>query len=142
MPIVERDPWRVQYFEGVACPEDVFVPTEDADCYRLYPAHRWVYNKLLVCDTQGLEHGPHGIAPTRYPVFSKPIYNMRGMGTGGRIIASPEEYARAQAPGYMWMPLLAGEHVSTDTAVVDGEQHWWRHTVGKAGTAGTFDYWT
>jgi hypothetical protein len=31
----------------------------------------------------------------------------------------------------MWMPLLEGEHVSTDVAVVDAEPRWWRHMVGK-----------
>jgi hypothetical protein len=142
VPIVERDPWRAQYFEGVACPADVVIPTDDGDAYQLHPAHRWVYNKLLVCETQGLEHGPHGIPPSRFPVFSKPIYNLRGMGVGGQVIGSHEEYVRAETPGYLWMPLLTGEHVSTDVAVVDGTAAWWRHTVGTALAGGTFDHWT
>ena len=29
MPIIERDPWRTQYFERVACPDNVFIPTDD-----------------------------------------------------------------------------------------------------------------
>jgi len=40
MPICEADPWRMQYFEGVACPEEVRVSTEDADSWVWYPAHR------------------------------------------------------------------------------------------------------
>jgi hypothetical protein len=36
---------------------------------------------------QGLAHGPHGTIPDQYPVFSKPIYNMNGMGTGSRLVA-------------------------------------------------------
>ena len=142
MPIVEKDPWREQYFTGVACPDDVVIPTDDTDSYRLYPAHRWIYNKLLVCETQGLDHGPHGIAPTRYPVFSKPIYNLRGMGVGGKILLSPAEYERELTPGHLWMPLLTGEHVSSDVALVDGEPAWWRHTTGVAAGDGTFDYWS
>lgn len=142
MPIVERDPWRQQYFEGVPCPEAVFVPTEDADAYELFPQHRWVYNKLRICETQGLEAAPHGVVPPRFPVFSKPIYNMRGMGTGSRVIKSAEKYARALAPGHMWMTLLDGEHVSSDAAVIDGEPRWWRHATGKALGKGVFDYWT
>ena len=141
MPIVENDPWRMQYFAGVACPDDVVIPTDDPDCYRLYPAHRWVYNKLLICETQGLEHGPHGIPPSRFPVFSKPVYNLRGMGVGGRIIESLAQYKRVQTPGHLWMPLLTGAHVSTDVAVVDGTPRWWRHTTGAALGDGTFDYW-
>ncbi len=142
MPIVERDPWRQQYFEGVSCPEEVFVPTEDADAYELYPQHRWVYNKLRICETQALEGAPHGVVPPRFPVFSKPIYNMRGMGTGSRVIKTAERYARALTPGHMWMTLLEGEHVSSDAAVIDGGARWWRHSTGKSLGKGVFDYWT
>lgn len=142
MPIVEEDPWREQYFEDVACPEGVVVPTDDVLAYRLYPEHRWVYDKLRICATQGLEHAPHGIEPGAYPVFSKPIYNLRGMGTGGQVIESATDFARKQAPGHLWMPLLEGEHVSTDVAVVEGEAAWWRHTLGLETGGGTFDYWT
>jgi hypothetical protein len=142
VPIIEKDPWRQQYFDGVACPDDVVVPTDDEHAWALFPAHRWVYNKLLVCETQGLEHGPHGIEPRQFPVFSKPIYNLRGMGVGGRVIRSLEEYERFQQPGHLWMPLLTGAHVSSDVAVVDGEPRWWRHTVGEARADGTFDWWT
>lgn len=141
MAIVERDPWRMQYFEDVDCPEDVFVPTDDPDCYVLYPEHRHVYNKLFICATQGIEHAPHGIEPRRFPVFSKPIYNLRGMGTGTGILHSLEEYRARQAPGNLWMELLEGEHVSSDAAVVDGRAVWWRHTVGHSLPDGMFDYW-
>jgi hypothetical protein len=142
VPIVEKDPWRAQYFEGVACPEDVVIPTDDEEAWHLYPVHRWVYNKLLICETQGLEHGPHGIVPPRFPVFSKPIYNLRGMGVGGRVLITREDYEHEQVPGHLWMPLLAGEHVSSDVALVGGTPVWWRHTTGAALAAGTFDYWT
>jgi hypothetical protein len=142
MPIVENDPWRNQYFEGVPCPDEVIIPTDDPDCYELYPYHRWVYNKLSVAESQGLECAPHGVAPKHFPVFSKPIYNLRGMGSGTKVLASLEEYEREQQPGHFWMPLLAGEHVSTDIAVVDGDPVWWRHTVGVPVPGGMFDYWT
>jgi hypothetical protein len=142
MPIVENDPWRQQYFAGVGCPDDVTIPTDDALAYLLYPARHWIYNKLLICETQGLAHAPHGIPPSKFPVFSKPIYNLRGMGAGGKVLASLAEYERAQTPGHMWMQLLVGEHVSTDAAIVEGEPRWWRHTLGKTLGKGMFDYWT
>jgi hypothetical protein len=75
-------------------------------------------------------------------VFSKPIYNLKGMGVGGRVIRSHEEYEKALTPGHMWMPLLEGEHMSTDVAVEDGRAVWWRHTCGVVAHEGTFDYWT
>ncbi len=141
MPIVEHSPWRRQYFEAIACPDDVTIPTDDDVAYALFPEHRWVYNKLRLCETQSLTHAPHGIAPADFPVFSKPIYNLRGMGAGSRILRSADEYERHQAPGHMWMELLAGEHVSTDIAVIAGAPAWWRHAVGIPLGDGVFDYW-
>jgi hypothetical protein len=142
MPIVETDPWRTQYFNAVTCPDDVLIPTDDQLAYQLFPEHRWVYNKLSICETQNLPCAPHDIVPPDFPVFSKPIYNMRGMGSGSRIIETYEHYRTAVQPGHMWMPLLSGEHVSTDAAVIDGEPVWWRHTVGATLDEGKFDYWT
>jgi len=142
MPIVEKDPWRQQYFDDVACPADVTIPTDDELAYRLYPEHRWVYSKLQVAESQGLDCAPHGIVPESYPVFSKPIMNLRGMGTGGQVVTSQAEFERIQQPGYMWMPMMTGDHVSTDGVLVDGEPQWWRHTVGLEMGGGTFNYWT
>lgn len=142
MPIVERDPWRMQYFEGAACPEEVLIPTEDGDAYRWYPRHRWIYNKLLIAESQGLDCGPHGLEPERFPVFSKPIYNMRGMGAGSQVLESAADYHRCQLPGHMWMHLLEGEHVSTDVAVLRGRPVWCRHVTGLSLGEGVFDYWT
>lgn len=142
MPIKEEDPWRMQYFEGVACPDDVVVPTEDGDAYLMFPKHRWVYNKLMVCETQSIVHAPHGIEPPAFPVFSKPIFNMRGMGAGSRMLRSHREYLQLQEPGHMWMELMQGEHLSTDAAVVDGKARWFRHTSGLELDGGMFDYWT
>lgn len=142
MPIVEADPWRSQYFTSVHCPDDVIIPTDDELGYQLYPQHRWIYNKLLICETQGIECAPHGIVPRRFPVFSKPIYNLRGMGSGGKIIASAAQLETELLPGHMWMDLLAGEQLSSDAVVIRGEPVWWRHTIGKPLGQGMFDYWT
>ncbi len=141
MPIIECDPWREQYFTRVPCPDDVVVPTDDMESWRRYPAQRWVFNKLLICETQGIEHAPHGVEPPRFPVFSKPIYNLRGMGLGSRVIETRADYLASLTPGHMWMRLLDGEHLSTDTAVIDGEPVWWRHARGEATGGGTFDHW-
>ncbi|MDX1406065.1 MAG: hypothetical protein R3192_16095 [Woeseiaceae bacterium] len=142
MPICEADPWRQQYFEGVSCPDDVNIPTEDGDAWRWYPEYKWVYNKLAVAESQGLECAPHGIDPDTFPVFSKPIFNMRGMGAGSGIYRTLKEYKYRQRAGHMWMTLLDGEHLSTDAAVVSGEVKWLRHTQGKPLEGGMFDYWT
>lgn len=141
MPIAEHDPWRLQYFEHVPCPAHVRIPTDDGDAWAWYPSERWVYNKLAVALSQGFAAGPHGLTPPSFPVFSKPLMNLRGMGTDSRKLASLAEYVAHQAPGHFWMPLLDGEHVSTDVALVRGRPHWWRHAVGIEAAGGTFDSW-
>jgi hypothetical protein len=80
--------------------------------------------------------------PPAFPVFSKPIYNMRGMGIGSRVLRTAEGIQQHQRPGHMWMPLLEGEHVSTDAAVVErrGALVAPRHRQPLGG--GMFDYWT
>ena len=140
MPIYEADPWRLQYFAHVQSAAKI--PTEDADAWRWNPLHRWVYDKLSVVLSQGLEAAPHGVPPPRFPVFSKPIVNLKGMGVGSRVLQSHAEYETHYAPGHFWMPLLDGRHVSSDVAVVDGEPCWWRHVTGTPAGEGTFDYWT
>ena len=142
MPICEADPWRLQYFEGIPCPEGINIPTEDGDAWLWYPQHNWIYNKMSIAESQGLTCGPHGLDPPSFPVFSKPIYNMRGMGAGSRVIRTLKEYKHLQRPGHFWMPLLQGEHVSSDVVVVKGEPRWWRHAIGKPLNEGMFDYWT
>ena len=139
MPICEADPWRLQYFRHVQT--SVNIPTEDSDAWLWFPAHRWVYDKLEVALSQNLDAGPHGTTPPRYPVFSKPIINLKGMGAGSRVLHSASEYEEFYAPGHMWVTLLEGRHVSSDVAVVDGQPRWWRHVTGKPAGEGTFDYW-
>ena len=139
MPICEADPWRLQYFAHVSTAANI--PTEDSDAWRWYPAHRWVYDKLAVALSQDLAAGPHGTAPPGFPVFSKPIVNLRGMSVGSRVLNSQAEYDAHYAPGHFWMALLEGRHVSSDIAVVDGEPCWWRHVTGKPAGEGMFDYW-
>jgi hypothetical protein len=139
MPICEADPWRLQYFAHVTTAAKI--PTEDSDAWRWYPAHRWVYDKLAVALSQGLAAGPHGTAPPGFPVFSKPIVNLRGMSIGSRVLKSQADYDAHYAPGHFWMTLLEGRHVSSDVAVVEGVPRWWRHVTGKPAGEGTFDYW-
>lgn len=142
MPICEADPWRLQYFADIPCPAQVNIPTEDSDAWTWNPAHAWVYDKLRVAQSQGIACGPHGTKPPSFPVFSKPVSNLRGMGAQSRVVVSIEDYERSFMPGHMWVTLLQGRHVSTDVAVVAGEPQWRRHTIGKAEEAGLFDYWT
>jgi hypothetical protein len=141
MPIFDSD-WSLQFFEGIACPDDVQIPASDPDAWRLNPAHRWVYNKLLVAESQGFACAPFGIVPPDFPVFSKPMMNLHGMGADSAVLRSEADYDRLCRPGHFWMPYLIGDHVSTDVAVMDGRPLWWRHATGISAGKGMFDYWT
>lgn len=141
MPIIQPDSWRKQFFNSVICPENVIIPTKDTDAYCLNPQHNWVYNKLVVANKQDIKAGPHGTTITNYPVFSKPIYNLRSMGAGIEVFNNAEEYYQSLKPGYMWSTLLTGEHFSSDVAVIDGKVEWICHTKGFPLESGTFDYW-
>jgi hypothetical protein len=66
---------------------------------------------------------------------------MHGMGVGGHVIRSAEEFAAGMHAGHMWMTLMEGEHVSSDVVLLGGEAQWWRHSTGKALGDGVFDYW-
>ena len=56
----------------------------------MYPELRWIFNKILFSEAQGLPAYPHGIEPVDVGhedrVFSKPITNLWGLSTGARII--------------------------------------------------------
>jgi hypothetical protein len=104
MPICEVDPWRLQYFAHITTAAQI--ATEDSDAWQWYPRHRWVYDKLQVALSQNLDAGPHGTPPLRFPVFSKPIVNLKGMGVGSRVLNTPADYQRYYAPGHFWMTLL------------------------------------
>jgi hypothetical protein len=135
------DPWRQQYFDPIPCPPGLDIPIDEASAWEVFPKFRHIHNKLWICASQEQPHGPHGTEPPSFPVFSKPIYNMRGMGTGSRVIRSRRDYESTLTPGHFWMPVLRGEHVSSDAAVLRGRVTWMRHTRGFPRGGGTFDRW-
>jgi len=47
VPIIEPAPWRHQFFDHVACPQDLFIPTDDPEAWEWNPRHRWVFDKLV-----------------------------------------------------------------------------------------------
>lgn len=141
MAIFEREPWACFYFDTVSPADQERIPTHDVAAWTMFPQHRWVYNKLLIAESQGLECAPHGVTPPRFPVFSKPITNLGGMGKDSRVFMSAEAYEAGMTPGHFWSTYLRGRHISTDLAIENGKIKWSRHTEGMPGIVGTFDYW-
>jgi hypothetical protein len=140
MPILYDPPSR-RYFESTPCPPNCIVPTLDEDAYELNPKFRWVYNKLRIAELQNIKCGPHGTKPPSYPIFSKPIYNLGGMGADARRIDSQDVYWRSFTAGHMWSELLIGDHYSTDMAIVCGKPIWFSHTRGIPGPQQTWERW-
>ncbi|KAI9927585.1 hypothetical protein MW887_003204 [Aspergillus wentii] len=142
MPIL-YNPRSRRLFESAPCPADCIIPTGDPDAYGLYPEFRWVCNKLAIAELQGIKCGPHKTRPgdDLFPIFSKPIYNLGGMGAEARVIKTQDDYWRSVTAGHMWSALLTGEHYSTDIAVVSGKPVWFSHTRGFPGPDQTWDYW-
>jgi hypothetical protein len=141
MPFHLREPWREQYFQDITCLTDVDIPTDDREAFTRNPRHRWIYNRLLIAQSQGLPCGPHDVGPTRFPVFCTAVTNFDGRESGGRVLWSERDYLEQCGAGNFWMELPAGDHVSTDFAVVAGEIAWCRHASGIWGSAGSYDYW-
>jgi hypothetical protein len=140
MAICERDPWRFQFFDDVECPSGVNIPTDDIDSYQWFPQHRWIYEKLRIAQSQGLPCGMASDMPAAFPVFAKPNINLRGMGLQSGIITSAAEFMSLPAD-HMWMPVLTGEHISTDCAIIAGKVHWMRHARGFPWHNGMFTHW-
>lgn len=137
----ECDPWREEYFTRFTGSADVHIPTDDTAASNSHPEHRWIYNKLLVAQSQGIECGGHDVEPAHYPVFCKPAMNLSGADSGGSILYGERDYRENCRSGDFWMKVLTGEPVSTDFAVVKGETAWCRHASGIPRDTGTFGYW-
>lgn len=118
------------------------VPFGDVYAYLRYPKHNYIYNKILVAESQNINCAPHGIEPKKYPVFCKPIYNLRGMGKNSQVAADQKTLRSIMEPGCFWMELLTGVHVSTDVVLVKGQPVWWKHATGIPAKGGMFSLWT
>lgn len=92
---------------------DVIV--DDIIAWETYPQHRWMLNKLFVLDSLGIQCGPVGVVPPKFPVIVKPIINPQGMGAGSYKAHNEEQMDRSN--GMMWMPYYTGEHKSWDICI-------------------------
>lgn len=119
------------------------IPTTDEVAYSLFrnKPHKWVYNKLLINEFQGIPYGICGTEPTEYPVIIKPIFNLEGGGTGAIVAHNIEEYNKYKKPGYFWSRFQMGEHYSVDLILVDGSIKELICFRAEKLQLGLFDYW-
>lgn len=131
---------RQEGLQKTPFPAEWLVEMEDADAWLANPKHRWVYDRLLVADTQAYAHAPLGVTPSHFPVIVKPITNLYGMGIGARRVSAAKDLI--YAPGMMWAAPLEGRHVSTDLLVDRGEVMWSAQATGfPSDKFGRFDLW-
>lgn len=121
----------------------VDIPTTDDFAYthEANKPFKWVYNKLLICETQNLPCGPVGTEPTQYPIIVKPIYNLWGGGNSIKVAHNPEQYHNIKTAGLFWSPFQLGEHYSVDAIVLNGEVVETFCFRGEKLQLGIFDYW-
>jgi hypothetical protein len=135
---LERD-WREQRFTERAAPAGMPIPIDDSDAFEMFP-DRWIYDRFRIAKSQDLECGLRDVQPMRYPVFCKRVMNLAGAATG-RIVYGEREYREECVDGDFWMPVLSGEHVSSDFALIQGVSEWSRHTLGIRSGGGIRDQW-
>lgn len=135
------EPWEEQLFADVQDRCDLLIPVSDEIAYVHYPQHCWVYNKIKICETQRIEAYPHGVQPTKYPIFSKPITNLYGMSKEARLMKCWNENVHYR-PGHFWMPVLEGEQLSTDIAIINGVVFWHYSMKATKKKNGTFSSWS
>ncbi len=141
MPFMKPEIWEKHLFQNLETPNDIIIPVDDSTVWNYYPELRWIMNKLNLCEIQGLKYGPHGTYPDFWPVFSKPLMNIWGMGIGSDIIKNKKELDNKYHPGHFWMEYLTGDHLSIDIVIVNGKPKWWAHSIGRGNYRGTFDFW-
>lgn len=122
------------------CDNKLRICVDDHSAWHTYPKNRWMFNKLEASASFGVESAPHGIEPTSYPVVSKPIYNLYGMGKGAKFVESEHDFV--YQAGHMWSEWLTGEHTSIDVVIMYDKPTYFIHSKGYALDLQTFDYWS
>ncbi|NJO62897.1 MAG: hypothetical protein HC836_33150 [Richelia sp. RM2_1_2] len=131
--------WELTLFNKVRVPSNITIPVDDTCAYLTYPHFRWIFNKLELCRSQGIDCAPVGIMPNKYPVFMKPITNLYGMGIEAKRINHENELVAK--PGFFWMEYLYPPHISTDVVFKKGTSVWWGHTIAHKIDDTRFDLW-
>lgn len=80
----------------------------------------WIYDKLILSRKLGHLCGPSGVdLPYPGTYIVKPITNIMGMGMGSYIKTFETTNTDDIEPGYFWMELFKGQHLSID--VIEGK---------------------
>jgi hypothetical protein len=141
-PFKHYDLREMEQYATLEVREGVVIPTTDEGAWEHLPKFRWVYSKLDVALSQGMDAAPMGVVPKNFPVFMKPVINLHGAGVGARALATEDEYEKHKhLSGFFWMEHLQGDHLSHDFVVDKGEVLFTLTFRGESLGKGMFDYW-
>ncbi len=132
----------LERYHEVSNDDDVLIPTTDDVAWTHLRYHRWVYNKMQICESQDIPYGPVGTTPTEYPICVKPIYNLFGGSVKSQVCHNEEQYRQIIDPSLFWSTYHMGDHHSVDLIMWNGcvmEQFIF---YGEKLHHGSFDYWS
>jgi hypothetical protein len=102
-------------------PYDPSIIRTDAGAYKANPNYNFVYNKLFIAQTQKIDCGKMNIYPHEYPVFIKPIINLKGGNLGCYKVNTKQEFERFKHRNdFYWATFLHGQEGSTDFVMDKG----------------------
>lgn len=122
---------------------DIEIPTNDINAYNMYPKYNFIYNKIFICNYQGIDNAPMPIEPTNYPVIIKPIINIYGMGLNVIKINNEDEFYDNWLNNNFWMEFIEGKHKSYDLIILKGKIVFHTCFIGYKDkkNLGEFRYW-
>ena len=136
------NPIKQMPFHYSAVPDtDVLIPTTDPVAWCQFSEYRHIYDKMFICASQELAHGPIGTFPTEYPVCVKPITNLMGGSVQSQVCHNLEQYSKIVDAGLFWSPYHMGEHYSFDFIMNKGIIVEYFIFRGEKLQHGAFDYW-
>ena len=89
-----------------------YIPLNDTEAYTIYTNHNKVYNKLELFKFQNIECNPFPCKPSKFPIVSKPIINLFGMGLNAKKINNVKQFNRELPSNNFWCSFLDGEHLN------------------------------
>ena len=113
----------------------------DINAYERYKKYNILYNKLEIAKFQDLDCGPFQIQPNNFPIISKPIINLCGMGVNAKKINSIRVFKKEYNLGNFWCQFLEGEHYSWDLIIRNGKIIYHVCFFGEKKKLGLFKYW-
>lgn len=121
---------------------EVDIPISDVEAFVKYTDYNKVYNKLEIAKFQNLDANPFPCFPKKFPIVSKPIINLFGMGLNAFKISSKKKFIDHLPTNNFWCEFLEGDHLGWDFVIRNGKIIYYVCFYGKKLNFGTFKYWS